>query len=144
MAEENKEEKQEETEETKEDETQETKQEEVQEQRIELPPVDFTNFISNLASTAFGYLGGFRTPETNQPIVSLELAKHHIDTIEMLQEKTKSNLTAPENNFLENTLYNLRMSYVRMSTAPPPTQESEEEKQEQQQKADDKEETSEE
>lgn len=134
-------------EETKQDEAQEAKQEETPKQKIELPPVNFTNFVNDLASAAFGYLGGFRNPETGTPIVSLELAKHHIDTIEMLQEKTRGNLTAPEGNFLENILYNLRMSYVRMSSAPPPTPEPEEQKQEeqeekqgQQQQADNKEE----
>lgn len=136
MAEENKEAKPEGTEEIKPDEDQETEQEEAPEQRIELPPVDFINFINNLASTAFGYLGGFRNPETDSPIVSLEFAKHHIDTIEMLQAKTKGNLTAPEANFLENTLYNLRISYVRMSSAPPPTQESAEEKPEEEPQTD--------
>ena len=37
-----------------------------------------------------------------------------IDTLEMLEEKTKGNLTAPETNFLANSLYDLRMGYVRM------------------------------
>jgi len=134
--EETKEAKQEETEETKQDEAQEAKQQEAPEQRIELPPVNFTNFINDLAGAAFGYLGGFRNPETDTPMVNLGIAKHHINTIEMIQEKTKGNLTAPEQNFLENVLYNLRMSYVRMSSAPPLTPEPEEEKQEQEQQAD--------
>ncbi len=138
MTEENKETKQEETEETKQDEAQEVKQEDTPEQKIELPPVNFTNFVNDLAGAAFGYLGSFRNPETGAPIVSLEIAKHHIDTIEMLQEKTKGNLTAPEKNFLDNILYNLRMSYVRMSSAPPPTPEPEQ--QEQQPQANDAEE----
>lgn len=89
-------------------------------EKIQLPPVEFTTFIGNLASTAYAYLGGMQDPETQKPIVQLELAKHHIDIIEMLQEKTKGNLASPENNFLENTLYNLRMSYVRMVNQPPP------------------------
>ncbi len=95
-----------------------------EETKIELPPVNFTNFINSLASTAFAYMGGFINPETQEPIIELNLAKHNIDIIEMLQEKTKGNLAAPENNFLENTLYNLRMTYVRMATAPPPSEET--------------------
>jgi hypothetical protein len=58
--------------------------------------------------------------------------KHIIDTIEMLEEKTKGNLTAPESNFLSNTLYELRMNYIRVvsrqeATAQeePPTEETE-------------------
>ena len=110
-----------------EEETQESKQQETKEtperERIELPPVNFINFINSLASTAFMYMGGVIDPETKKPIIELNLAKHHIDIIEMLQQKTKGNLAAPESNFLENTLYNLRMSYVRFSTMPPPTEE---------------------
>ena len=118
----------EETQESKGEETPKSEQQEPREtperERIELPPVSFTNFINSLASTAFMYMGGVVDPETKKPIIELNLAKHHIDIIEMLQQKTRGNLEAPENNFLENTLYNLRMSYVRLSTMPPPTEEA--------------------
>jgi len=115
----------EDTQESKQEDTQQSEQQEPKEtpERIELPPVNFINFINSLASTAFMYMGGLVDPETKKPIIELNMAKHNIDTIEMLQEKTKGNLTAPESNFLENTLYNLRMSYVRISTMPPPTEE---------------------
>jgi len=115
----------EETQESKQEDAQQSEQQEPKEtpERIELPPVNFTNFINSLASTAFMYMGGVIDPETKRPIIELNLAKHHIDIIEMLQQKTKGNLTAPESNFMENTLYNLRMSYVRFATAPPPTEE---------------------
>ncbi|MBC8233606.1 DUF1844 domain-containing protein [bacterium] len=115
----------EETQESKQEDTQQSEQQEPKEtpERIELPPVNFINFINSLTSTAFMYMGGLMDPETKRPIIELNMAEHNIDTIEMLQEKTKGNLTAPESNFLENTLYNLRMSYVRISTMPPPTEE---------------------
>ena len=79
----------------------------------QLPPIDFISFISDLITTARLYLQGFRDPETEQVIVNLGLAKRMIDTLEMLEEKTKGNLTAPESNFLVNSLYDLRMGYVR-------------------------------
>jgi hypothetical protein len=117
-----------ESQESKPEDTQKSEQQEPIEtpetEKIELPPVNFTNFINSLASTAFMYMGGLVDPETKKPIIELSMAKHQIDTIEMLQQKTKGNLTAPESNFLENTLYNLRMSYVRLSTAPPPAEET--------------------
>ena len=91
-----------------------------QRERVKLPPVDFTSFISELATTAFAYLGGLQDPETEEVWVELEMAKRMIDTIDLLKAKTKGNLTAPEGNFLENTLYNLKMSYVRMANQPPP------------------------
>ena len=91
-------------------------------ERTQLPPVDFSAFIAELGTTALAYLGGFQNPETKEILVDLEMAKRTIDTIDLLKEKTKGNLTAPESNLLDNTLYNLRMTYIRIannsSTSP--------------------------
>ena len=85
----------------------------VQEEGQQIPPVDFIGYLTNLVETARLYLEGIPNPETDEIVINLPLVKHIIDTIEMLEEKTKGNLTAPEANFLANTLYELRMSYVR-------------------------------
>ena len=85
-------------------------QEEVQ----QLPPVDFISYLANLVETGRLYLHGIPNPETEEVVINLPLVKHIIDTIEMLEVKTKGNLTAPEANFLSNTLYELRMSYIRV------------------------------
>ena len=84
-----------------------------QEEGQQIPPVDFIGYLTNLVETARLYLEGIPNPETDEVVINLPLVKHIIDTIEMLEEKTKGNLTAPEANFLANTLYELRMSYVR-------------------------------
>ena len=84
-----------------------------QEEAQQLPSVDFISYLANLVETGRLYLEGIPNPETNEVVTNLPLVKHIIDTIEMLQEKTKGNLTAPEANFLANTLYELRMGYVR-------------------------------
>ncbi len=97
------------------DSTQSTEQE-----KPKLPPVDFSAFIAELGTTAFAYLGGLQNPETKEVFVDLEMAKRTIDTIDLLKEKTKGNLTAPESNLLDNTLYNLRMTYIRIANNPPP------------------------
>ena len=89
-------------------------------ERPQLPPVDFSAFIAELGTTALAYLGGFQNPETKEILVDLEMAKRTIDTIDLLKEKTKGNLTAPESNLLDNTLYNLRMTYIRIANNPPP------------------------
>ena len=89
-------------------------------ERSQLPPVDFSAFIAELGTTALAYLGGFQNPETKEILVDLEMAKRTIDTIDLLKEKTKGNLTAPESNLLDNTLYNLRMTYIRIANNPPP------------------------
>ena len=106
----------------------------VQEEAQQLPPVDFISYLANLVETGRLYLEGMPNPETNELVINLPLVKHIIDTIEMLEEKTKGNLTAPESNFLANTLYELRMGYVRainrQETATQeeaPTEETEEE-----------------
>ena len=85
-----------------------------QEEAQQLPPVDFISYLANLVETGRLYLEGIPNPETDEVVINLPLVKHIIDTIEMLEEKTKGNLTAPETNFLSNTLYELRMGYVRV------------------------------
>ena len=79
----------------------------------QIPAVDFMSYLANLVETGRLYLEGIPNPETDEVVTNLPLVKHIIDTIEMLEEKTKGNLTAPEANFLANTLYELRMGYVR-------------------------------
>ena len=85
-----------------------------------LPSVTFESLISEYAGTALAYLSGIQDPETKKVFIDLNLAKRMIDIIEMLKEKTDGNLAMPEKNFLDNTLYNLRMSYVRATNNPPP------------------------
>lgn len=95
------------------DDREETAKQEAEEQPwMELPPVNFENFVLGLRNTALIHLG-FRDPETGKLIQNLALARHTIDTLGMIEEKTKGNLTAPEANLLENILYELRMSYLR-------------------------------
>ncbi len=96
-----------------------------EQERPKLPPVDFSAFIAELGTTAFAYLGGLQNPETNEVFLDLEMAKRTIDTIELLKEKTTGNLTVPESNLLDNTLYNLRMAYIRLVNNPPPPPTSE-------------------
>ena len=64
-----------------------------EQERPQLPPVDFSAFIAELGTTAFAYLGGLQNPETKEFFVDLEMAKRTIDTIDLLKEKTKGNLT---------------------------------------------------
>ncbi len=90
----------------------ESEEAEVEQQRMELPPASFENFIFGLYNTALFHLG-VRDPESGNLIQNLPVARHTIDTLGMLQEKTKGNLTAPEGNLMENLLYELRMNYLR-------------------------------
>ena len=106
----------------------------VQEEAQQLPAVDFISYLANLVETGRLYLEGIPNPETDEVVTNFPLVKHIIDTIEMLEEKTKGNLTAPEANFLANTLYELRMGYIRAinrqettAQAETPTEKTEEE-----------------
>lgn len=81
-----------------------------------LPPVDLPSLVLSLAHAAMMHLGQLTDPETGQAGQSnLPLARHAIDTIAMLKEKTKGNLTDEEQNILDNVLTDLRLAYVHMS-----------------------------
>jgi hypothetical protein len=83
----------------------------------ELPQeaVDFHTFILSLGSSALLHLGELDQPggEPIQP--DLPLAKHTIDIIAMLEQKTKGNLTSPEAHLVESLLFDLRLRYVERS-----------------------------
>ena len=76
------------------------------------PEPDFNFFISTLALQSSIALGHIPSPVTNKKEEDLNQAKFIIDTLGLLKEKTKGNLTAEETQLLENLLYELRMQYI--------------------------------
>jgi hypothetical protein len=76
------------------------------------PEPDFNFFITTLALQASISLGLVPNPATNKAEEDLTQAKFLIDTIGMLKEKTKGNLSEEEANLLENILYELRTQYI--------------------------------
>ncbi len=78
----------------------------------ELPPASFMILMSTLATQAMAAMGMLPDPVTGQPSVSLPMAKHFIDLLAMLQEKTKGNLTDEESDHLRDGLHQLRMIYI--------------------------------
>src|SRR5262249_23555523 len=76
-----------------------------------LPAVDFHTFVLSLGSSALLHLGELEHPEAGAPQKDLPLAKHTIDILAMLQEKTKGNLTGAEEKLMESLLYDLRLRY---------------------------------
>ncbi len=76
------------------------------------PEPDFSFFITTLSLQASIDLGEVPNPVTNKKEENLVQAKFLIDTLGMLKEKTKGNLTPEEANFQENVLYELRMQYI--------------------------------
>ena len=81
----------------------------------ELPPADFTMLVNSLATQALLLLNPQSDPETGKPAMDLDLAKHSIDLLGVLEEKTKGNLTEQEKSLLDTALYQVRMAYVSAS-----------------------------
>lgn len=82
------------------------------ENQHELPPASFMVLMSTLATQAMATMGLLPDPVSGQPSVDLPMAKHFIDLLAMLQEKTKGNLTEEESDHLRDGLHQLRMVYV--------------------------------
>jgi len=82
-------------------------------------PASFLNFLMSIASNAASALGMMEHPVTHQRDVDLELGKHWIDVLGMLERKTKGNLTNQERQMLESLLSDLRMQFVSLSNAAP-------------------------
>ena len=77
-----------------------------------LPDVTFTAFVMSLNTAALYHFGELADPETGRTGQDLMLAKHTIDTLKLLHEKTAGNLTRDEENLLETVLYDLKLRYV--------------------------------
>ena len=78
--------------------------------------VSFERFMASLYMTAMMQLG-LMHEQGGQPGVDLIGARQTIDTLGMISEKTKGNLTPKEQGFLQNCLYELRMAYVEVTNA---------------------------
>lgn len=81
----------------------------------ELPAVDFSTFVAMLANNVMMFLGQLPDPVTQQRRRDLQQAKHTIDILIMLREKTRGNLTAEEAQLMQELLPQLQMAYVTAS-----------------------------
>jgi hypothetical protein len=76
------------------------------------PAVDFHTFVLSLGSSALLHLGELERPGAGAVEKDLPMAKHTIDILAMLQEKTRGNLSPEEDKLLESLLFDLRLRYV--------------------------------
>ena len=83
------------------------------EERPPLPEVNFNSLIFSLSSSALLHIGEIADPQTGEKKKDLQMAKHSIDIIAMLKDKTKGNLTDEERQFIDNILTDLRLRYVK-------------------------------
>ena len=83
-------------------------------------PASFLSLIMSLASNAASSLGMMPHPVTGESGVELKTAKHWIDVLGMLEQKTHGNLDEQEAQVVESLLADLRMQYVSFSSSPMP------------------------
>jgi Domain of unknown function (DUF1844) len=83
-------------------------------------PASFLSLIMSLASNAAASLGMMPNPVTGETGVDLKTAKHWIDVLGMLEQKTHGNLDGQEAQVVESLLADLRMQYVSFTSAPTP------------------------
>ena len=78
----------------------------------DMPPADFSAFVAMLVNNVMMFLGQIPDPVSQQPRRDLPQAKHTIDILIMLRDKTQGNLTAEEDKLLQELLPKLQMAYV--------------------------------
>lgn len=79
-----------------------------------IPEASFAEIVQLLAYQAMIGLGGMRTPDGREVPPNFDMAKHHIDLLAILEQKTDGKLESQEKEMLNTTLYQLRMAYVEM------------------------------
>lgn len=76
----------------------------------------FVELVMMQAQQAAMFLGQLPGPDGSQPQVNLEYARLFIDQLEMLQEKTRGNLSNEESQVLTGVLSDLRLAFVKASS----------------------------
>jgi hypothetical protein len=79
--------------------------------------IDFSTHVLSLASSALVAMGKVPPPGGEPVAKDIEMAKHLIDVLGMLEAKTKGNLDESEQKLLQSLLYDLRVAYVDASKA---------------------------
>jgi Domain of unknown function (DUF1844) len=95
-----------------------------------LPPATFEFLVLSLRTQAEMHLGLLFAGEKDRPEPDFSIARHSIDLLAMLQDKTRGNTTVEEQRLIENTVTELRFRYVQAMqqqpqkpAAPPPAPE---------------------
>ena len=88
------------------------------EEEFEMPPASFPVLIATLSSQAMASLGFLPDPATGKPVVRPSVARHFIDMLALVEEKTRGNLTPEESTMLNEQLHQLRMAFVHVTEGP--------------------------
>jgi len=87
-----------------------------------LPDPTFAELVNMIAIQAMVGFGGMAGPGGERIPPNLEIAKHYVDMLQVLEDKTKGNLTDDEKNLLDQVIYEVRMRYIQSASggAVPP------------------------
>ena len=83
------------------------------------PRVDFAVLVQIFLTQAMAALGLIGEPGKEPPPRHMPLARHFIDLLAVLEEKTRGNLTPTEEKLLSTSLHELRLMYVELGKHPP-------------------------
>ncbi len=86
-------------------------------EEVELPPASFPMLVTSFATQALAAMGQMPDPIDGKTVVRLPVARHLVDSLAVLEEKTKGNLTPQEERMLGDVLHQLRMTFVAVQNA---------------------------
>lgn len=86
-----------------------------QDGRCVMPEVTFLAFVMSLNTSALFHLGEIADPVSGEKLIDLSLARHAIDTLALLEKKTKGNLEDDETEMLKNVLYDVKLRFVSVA-----------------------------
>ncbi len=81
----------------------------------EMPSASLDTLVQSLVTQVLFYLGDI-AGRGGEPVVNLDMAKHNLDTLTVVEEKTKGNLTDDEQHMLNAALYEARMRFIAVAT----------------------------
>jgi len=89
-----------------------SEQEPVLQEGTTRPSIDFPSYILSYYTQGLVLLGEVPNPYTNKKEEDVDAARHTIDILSMLEQKTKGNLTKAEQQLMETVIYELRMRFM--------------------------------
>jgi hypothetical protein len=81
----------------------------------EMPQASFGTLVQSMVTQILLYIGDLAV-RGSEGMVNLDVAKHNLDTLTLLEEKTQGNLSAEEKEMLDNALYETRMRYISVAS----------------------------
>ena len=87
----------------------------------QMPAANFETLVSTIATQALFAMGAIPDPRTGQPVQQLELARHHVDMLSVIEEKTRGNLSEEETKLITGTQYEVLSRDIQMSSGGRPS-----------------------